>query len=121
MKTVLTFIAVGLAHFAGFSADSQFQRILDQYMSVKDALVSDNPVMASEQALILLNKSDSLPAFEKKTKLMTAVNTIATTTKIEKQRTAFAIVSDIFWELVQAAPGLDKTVYQHYCPMKKVY
>lgn len=121
MKTAITFITITLTHFSSFSAGTNFQEVLDNYMLVKDALVQSDAESASEHALVLAQRLETVPPFENKTELLEATNTIASTLKIEKQRASFALISEMLWPLLQMAPDLTKTVYQHYCPMKKWY
>lgn len=121
MKTAITFITITLTHFSSFSAGTNFQEVVDSYMLVKDALVQSDADSASSSALVLAQRLEATPPFEKKTALLEAVNTIVSTLKIEKQRESFALISEILWPLIQVAPDLTKTIYQHYCPMKKWY
>lgn len=121
MKTAITFITVTLTHFSSFSVGTNFQEVVDSYMLVKDALVQSDAESASSNALVLAQRLETVPSFEKKTALLKATNAIASTLKIEKQRESFALISEILWPLIQVSPDLTKTIYQHYCSMKKWY
>jgi hypothetical protein len=121
MKTTITFITIALTHFSSFSAGTNFQEVLDAYMLVKDALVQSDAEAASDNARVLVQRLEAAPPFEKKRELLDETNAIASTLKIEKQRTSFALISEMLWPLIEKAPDLTKTIYQHYCPMKKSY
>lgn len=121
MKTAITFITIALTHFSSFSVGANFQELVDGYMLVKDALVQSDAESAANTALILAQKLETADPFEKKAQLLDAINGVASTLKIEKQRESFALFSDILWPLVQMVSDLTKTIYQHYCPMKNWY
>ena len=104
--------------------------ILEDYLSVKDALVASKSDLVTAGAQ-KLSKSiqalgvNSLSPEEKKifnqqkSNLIKLSEGIATANDIEKQRSKFAELSVILWPLVKV--DSDQQLFYDYCPMKKMY
>jgi hypothetical protein len=106
----------------GYSAFSQnTDKLLNEYYSVKDALVNSNAAAASTAITTLQQTVKADNAFTQKEALSGAVDKLAKAKAIEKQRAAFNDVSTILWKIVQDSDKVNGTVYYQYCPMKKAY
>lgn len=130
---IITTIAVALL-FAS-RADAQtvtLQPVLEQYITVKDALVKSDAVRTAAFAGQLVKtingitaeglQKEERKAFEKqKAGLVKAAEKISKSGDLEKQRDAFAALSTGMWSLVKVAESISVTVYYQYCPMKKGY
>ena len=81
-------------------------------MAVKEALVASDPAVAATQANVLLKSlgAAKLDALKKDTK------TIADSKDLNKQRAAFASLSDKLYTAVKATKPAATIYYQH-CPM----
>lgn len=104
-----------------------FQGILDNYFTVKDALVKTDVVSAAEKAAGLVSalnavKMETLkPAdhniwMNEMKGLKTAAQEIAGSKAIEKQRAYFATLSTHVYALIKASAPAEKVYYQN-CPM----
>jgi hypothetical protein len=119
MKNLLLAVTVMLF---GYSASAQNTKtILDNYLSVKNALVNSDSKTASEAVEILYKNIKSENDFSKKEDLLKAVDKLNKAGNLEKQRAAFSEVSDIMWKLVETSDQINQPVYYQYCPMKKAY
>lgn len=106
----------------GFSATAQHtENLLNNYISIKDALVSGDSKMASQATSTLYQSLKNEENFEEKTELLKAVEKLNKANDIEKQRTVFNDVSTVMWKLIKRADKIDQPVYYEYCPMKKAY
>lgn len=94
-------------------ADAE-NNMLTAYYGVKDALINGNAAVVSDKAKSL----QATVAADKK--LSSDAKLIAESEDIEKQRTYFASLSKSMFEVVKKLNGNNATVYQLYCPMKKV-
>ena len=109
-----------------------FLQLLNSYYGIKNALVAgDAPTAAAKSGefVKVLNgidmkaipDSDYNVFLRLRDKLNSDVQTIASSNKIEAQRTAFSSFSNEMYSLVKAVKMNVSTVYQQYCPMKKMY
>lgn len=106
----------------GFSAFAQNTgNILNNYLHVKNALVSSDSKAASEAASSLYQSIKNESDFTQKTILLQAAEKLNKAGTIEKQRAALDQVSVHLWKLVDSDKKLNETVYYQYCPMKKAY
>lgn len=113
MKQVLFLTALLFASIANQAqSPDPVKTVLDQYMAVKEALVASDPAAAATQANLLLKSlgTAKLDALKKDTK------TIADSKDLNKQRAAFASLSDKLYTVVKAAKPAATIYYQH-CPM----
>jgi len=106
----------------GFSAHAQnTDKLLNDYISVKDALIISDPKAASSASHILYQSIKNEGNFSGKTELLKAVEKLNKVSGLEKQRAALDDVSTLLWKLVKGADKTNKSVYYQYCPMKKAY
>lgn len=105
--------------------------LLTAYLDIKDALVANKPSDASEAALTFTNAiskikisdaSDAVASVWKQHKdnLLKQGNLIVNAKEIEKQRSAFAILSVAYWPIIKLTTT-GETLYYDYCPLKKSY
>ncbi|MDB5210937.1 MAG: hypothetical protein JWQ30_1764 [Sediminibacterium sp.] len=91
--------------------------LLKHYYELKDALVNSDANTASSKITDVINASTGnlvLPDPLRK-KLISAGR------DLEKQRNAFEELSSEMYTLVKTKKMTTDTIYQDYCPMKKVY
>ncbi len=102
------------AHTAPVFADSTFQAIYTNYLSLKDALVSSDAVQTracADTLLTLLNESTlSAP-------LRSHTEAVAATDDLEEQRIAFTELSNEMIAAVKEQALSEGQVYVAFCPM----
>ncbi len=119
MKTLISFLAATLI---GFAATAQSTELLfQQYIQVKDALVSSDSRAAAVQAAALQQMLETSWGGQEYAPLLQSAKNIATTTDLNTQRKVFADLSVSVWQIVKSKGGIQRTVYYQYCPMKKAY
>ena len=120
MKKLLFILTVMLIEFSAFAQNTNI--ILNNYISVKNALVNSNGKAASENINALYNTVKEEENFKQKAELLKASEKLHKAgDKIDKQRAAFNDVSTVLWELVKGTENVNGIVYYQYCPMKKAY
>jgi hypothetical protein len=131
MKNLIILFSVCLTTMIGQAQPAQKEEpLLTAYYSVKDALVSGDVKLASEQAKDLGAQLDAFaPAKvdaktqkqlkELKDKVKSDASKIANSTALASQREAFTPLSTNFFELAKLFDLSPSPVYQFYCPMKK--
>lgn len=93
--------------------DSYAEVPLDQYLRIKDALVSSNPTEAQAAAKHL----DSLWTTNSPgEQLLSSVRQIASTSDLAAQREAFYSLTQAYLVSLESKPGED-TLYLQFCPM----
>lgn len=95
--------------------------LLNNYISVKNALITGDNKTALQAANTLYQSVKSEGSFAQKGDLLSATEKLSKAGSIEKQRAVFNEVSTIMWTLIKAAPKVNHEVYYQYCPMKKSY
>lgn len=90
-------------------------QLLKQYYELKDALVNSDAVSASFKITDVLNAGAS------KITEVTQKKLVAASKDLEKQRIAFAALSLEMYLLAKKEKLTTDTIYQAYCPMKKMY
>ncbi|HLP92492.1 MAG TPA: DUF3347 domain-containing protein [Saprospiraceae bacterium] len=119
MKTLISFLAATLI---GFAATAQSTELLfQQYIQVKDALVSSDSRAAAVQAAALQQMLETSWGGQEYAPLLQSAKNIAATTDLNTQRKVFAVLSVSVWQIVKSKGGIQRTVYYQYCPMKKAY
>lgn len=118
MKSLLTTTIIFLVGF--FSARSQSQ-LLNSYYDIKNALVNSDAATASAKANEFIKASESINIVTLKDKLISDAKLIATAKDIQAQRNYFASLSLNFYSLAKQIKLSDESIYQAYCPMKKMY
>lgn len=119
MKDNLSLLAMLLFGYSVFAQNTD--TLLNNYISVKNALVNSDTKMASQKIKSLYQNIKEDDNFKQKETLLKSTEKMAKATNIEKQRAAFNEVSTTIWEIVKNAKKTNKTVYYQYCPMKKAY
>lgn len=138
MKKLIFFFGIYL--FAGAAdsfaqADSKNQGLtilLSSYYNIKNSLVNSDAAKAASNATGFVNAlkavdSKGLSDTESKAfkaiqeKLNADAQSIASSNKIEAQRTAFASLSINIYTFAKTASLSTEKIYQQYCPMKKMY
>lgn len=106
----------------GFSAFAQStNKLLDNYINVKNSLVKSDSKAAADAATALFQCVKSENNFSQKNELLKATEKLSKASGIEKQRAALNDVSSILWQLVKNSDAVKHAVYYQYCPMKKAY
>lgn len=106
----------------GYSVFAQnTDTLLNNYISVKNALVNSDTKMASQAIQSLYQSIKEDGNFKQKETLLKSTEKMAKASSIEKQRAAFNEVSTTVWDIIKNAKKTNKTVYYQYCPMKKAY
>lgn len=106
----------------GYSVFAQnTDTLLNNYISIKNALVNSDTKMASQTIQSLYQSIKEEGNFKQKETLLKSTEKMAKASSIEKQRAAFNEVSTTIWDIVKNAKKTNKTVYYQYCPMKKAY
>lgn len=132
MKHIIMLALIAILNACNNTQNAQVLQMLNQYMDVKNALVSSNATQAKEKAAILLSGIKSMPLSGLKSKekvafvnaqkkLLKAAQTIQHNTDIEKQRLAFADLSLALWPVIKVSESVTQQVYYAYCPMKDAY
>ena len=117
---------------ASILADNPIDKIVNAYLDVKNALVSDNGNAAETKAKELIaalsaNTTGILSADQEKTfakyrdKLLFDARHISSVNTVDHQREHFASLSNNIYELLKALKLNATTLYEQYCPMKKAY
>lgn len=87
--------------------------VVDQYLSIKDALVASDAKQAKASAVALLGVVDAtkMPAVQQRTKEVAAV------TDLDSLRARFDSLSVALYEQVKDPSDSSQTLYKQYCPM----
>lgn len=110
----------------GINANAQSNRngILTNYYSLKEFLVlgdSKNAVLTANELMQSLDTAQFKNAATLVPKLKKDAKAIASSSDINKQRLAFATLSQAMIEFVKANKADTAPIYVDYCPMKKTY
>ena len=87
--------------------------VVNEYLSIKNALVASNAETAQAGAVKLLGVVDAteMPEVQQETKELAAVN------NIDSLRTHFDLLSVALYEEIKQHPDSSRTLYKQYCPM----
>ncbi len=116
MKTLL--LILSFLSIAWTASSQSANAVISDYLHLKDVLVASDPVKAGEAAAKLSASVASAGDFKQKPALEKQLKTLAALKDLEKQRAAFAPLSELVYAYAQNAPHTDPLYYQ-YCPMKK--
>jgi hypothetical protein len=107
--------------------DKAVNGVLTAYFTLKNDLVADNPATAKTHATELAAAikavpADKIPAEQQAVwkKIQVSATRIGEAKDIDVQRDYFAILSDNMIAMTKALKVNAESVYQQYCPMKKV-
>jgi hypothetical protein len=129
-KNIFTFVFalfVGLGFAQAQSAEKQLGGLLQDYYTLKDALVASDGKQSAEAAKKMmtslmaidaskLNESQASTFNTLKTKLHEDIEHIGDTQAVSHQRDHFKTLSENMITLVKTV-DLESDVYQQYCPM----
>ena len=120
MKKLIVAMTVMLFGFSAFAQNTG--NLLNNYISVKNALVSSDSKAASSAITGLNEAVKSESDFAQKAELQKATDKLSKAgNNLEKQRAAFNEVSTVLWKVVKSSDKVNQPVYYQYCPMKKAY
>ncbi len=119
MKNNLLILAILLIGHTVFAQNTN--TLLSKYYSVKNALVNSDVKAASEAINDFQKTIKSESSFKQQDDLIMAVDKLAKSNSVEKQRAVFNDVSTIMWQIVKSTDQVSQSVYYQYCPMKKAY
>lgn len=110
----------------GINASVQSSRngILTNYYKLKEFLVlgdSKNAMLTANELIQSLDTATFTNAATLSPKLKKEAKAIASSSDINKQRLAFATLSQAMIEFVKANKADTAPIYVEYCPMKKTY
>ena len=119
MKKLLFALAITLFSYSAFAQNTN--KLLDNYITVKNALVSGDSKAASQAVTALQQSIQAEDNFAQKDALLKATATMAKAGDIDKQRAAFNDVSTNMWQVVKGSDKVAEPVFYQYCPMKEAY
>ena len=120
MKKLIVAMTVMLFGFSAFAQNTG--NLLNNYISVKNALVSSDSKAASTAISALNEAVKSEGDFAQKAELQKATDKLSKAgNNLEKQRAAFNEVSTVLRKVVKSSDKVNQPVYYQYCPMKKAY
>lgn len=120
MKNLIVAMTVMLFGVSAYAQNTG--NLLNNYISVKNALVSSDSKAASTAITALNEAVKSEGNFAQKAELQKATDKLSKAgNNLEKQRAAFDDVSTVLWKLVKGSNKVTQPVYYQYCPMKKAY
>lgn len=119
MKNLLVALAVMLSGYSTLAQSTN--KILSNYIAVKNALVSGDSKEASKAISTLQQSIKEESSLPEKDALLKATENMLKASGIEKQRAAFNNVSITMWKVVKGSNKVSEPVYYQYCPMKKAY
>lgn len=129
MKKIFFLVALIVTGFIqkSFAQDSsqqnQLSKLLLNYYSLKDALVSGNGNSASSKAVEFIKIANTIDykliSEGNINALLKDASPMSETTDINKQREHFSNLSNNMVTLVKAMNLSTQPIYQAYCPMKK--
>lgn len=98
---------------AEMAKEKTMENVVNQYLSIKDALVVSDAESAQAGAVALLGVVDAtkMPLLQQKTKEMAAVN------NLDSLRIHFDSLSVALYEQVKQQPDSNRVLYKQYCPM----
>lgn len=120
MKNIIVSITLILFGISAYAQNTG--NLLNNYISVKNALVSGDSKAASTAITALNEAVKSEDDFAQKAELQKATEKLSKAgNNLEKQRAAFNDVSTVLWKVVKGSDKVTQPVYYQYCPMKKAY
>ena len=107
--------------------EKELTRVINDYFTLKDALVKSDGALASSSAKILLlatrdvnmnnlSNEEHIKWMKVLKKIQTSTELISSTTNIENQRKEFMNLSEYFYQLIKVTTHTTPIFYQH-CPM----
>jgi hypothetical protein len=118
MKTIKVMLALLFSSSMAFSQSNT--AVLDAYLKVKNDLVQSDSKHA-ETHITEFQKVIITSDISNKDALNKAVQKIAKTSDLDKQRKGFDEVSILLWTIIKKDTAFSNPIYYQYCPMKKAY
>lgn len=112
----LVIMLMGVSTFA-----QNTNKLVNDYIAVKNALVSGDGKAASEAITMFHQSVKEENSFAQKDALVKVTEELAKAGSLDKQRAAFNEVSTTLWKTVKSADKIETPLYYQYCPMKKAY
>jgi uncharacterized protein with NRDE domain len=119
MKNLILLLAMALFHQTSYAIDAN--KLLDDYLVIKNALVNSNNEESKKAIDVFLSDLKKEAEFKEKKSLIKAAEKLSKSADLEKKRTNFKEVSTLMWQLVKNNDSVKGPLYYQYCPMKKAY
>lgn len=119
MKRIVLAFALTLAGYTTFAQDTN--KLLGDYIAIKNALVNGDSKTASAAVLTFQQDLKAEGNFAEKSSLLKDADKLAKAGDIDKQRAGFTVLSTDMWKVVEKTDHVNSPVYYQYCPMKKAY
>lgn len=127
---MIAFLFAGQINVSFAQTKTATNNVLDAYYQIKNALASDNAVLAAKKATVLEKqiktvKIDKLPGAEKKAwteqleRVKSATTSIANGTDIAEQRKSFGLLSTSMIGIAKNSKIGKDAIFVQYCPMAK--
>ena len=115
------FFALGIMLISFSTSAQNTNKLVNDYIAVKNALVSGDSKAAAEAVATFHSSVKEQGNFAEKDALVKATDELTKAGSIDKQRAAFNDVSTSLWKTVKTADKIETPLYYQYCPMKKAY
>jgi len=123
---------VSIASAQKYAPINSVNKIIENYLAVKNSLTADNATAAALNAKELFNSLSSDPAKTLKPEQQKILNNyleklkydsrhISEVSMIDHQREHFASLSKNLYEVLKGLKMNTSPLYEQYCPMKKAY
>lgn len=119
MKKSIVAVAIMLFAYSAFAQNTG--TLLNNYISIKNALVQGDNKAATQAITVFYNAVKAEKDFAKKADLVKATEKLNKATDLKSQRDAFNDVSTTMWAVVKNSDKINQPVYYQYCPMKEGY
>lgn len=107
--------------FAQFSFGQEVNKLLSDYLQLKDALVVGDNAKATNATNTFYSDLKAQKTFKEKTSLLKLSEKMVASKSLDDKRKQFNTFSLEVWKLVKNANSLKQTVYFDYCPMEQAY
>jgi|SRR6185437_13376567 len=123
---------VSIASAQKYASNSAINKIVGNYLAVKNSLAADDAATAARSAKELLNTLSSEPGKTLQPEQQKILNNyidklkydsrhISEVSMIDHQREHFASLSKNLYEVLKGLKMNTSPLYEQYCPMKKAY
>ncbi|HLN22044.1 MAG TPA: efflux RND transporter periplasmic adaptor subunit [Bacteroidales bacterium] len=111
----------------GMDLMMKMNMVYDNYIALKNSLVNSDQTKAKENAAkfkkvlseMKMNVKTDKSMLDITEKMIQSAETISSSSTIEKQRSAFAVLSDQLYDAVKNSGLMGKTTYYQFCPMAR--
>lgn len=119
MKKLFFLVVIMMFGYTSFAQNAN--KLLGEYLTIKDALVNGDSKAAAQALNTFLQSIKADGDFSEKKTLLKATEKMVKADDIESQRAGFNDVSTTMWKVVKKSDQVKGPVYYQYCPMKKTY